>query len=81
MPASLVATTTRAVPAGRSKLSVNSDEPLIVSASVRGCTPLPQKTPVKPITTSATHIAGRQNSPTGAYIARTRSHKSMQSLR
>ena len=64
------------MPGGRSKPSVNSDEPLIANASVKGVTPVPQKISVNPASTMITHIPGKVTRARGAYIAMTRSRVS-----
>ena len=64
------------MPGGRTKPRVNSDEPLVANASVRGCTPVPQKIEVNPPTTMIAHVPGMVTRASGAYSAMMRSRVS-----
>lgn len=57
------------------KPSVNNDDPLAANASVSGCTPDAQKTPVNPTPTNVTHTAGSVTNATGEKCASTRSRR------
>src|SRR3954451_18974371 len=76
MPASMNDMTVLDIPNGRSKPRVSSDDPEMMKASDQGRTPIPQNSPVNPVSTNATHIIGRANRAIGEYMARIRSRNS-----
>ena len=61
------------MPVGRTNPSVINDDPLVISASLIGSMPVPQKIAVNPRTIDTTHTAGSVTSASGAYIAMIRS--------
>ena len=71
MPRPMVASTKvnmmRSAPSGRAKPRVNSDDPLVIQASLREPTPRPQNTRANPTAISIDHAKGKETRATGAY--------------